>query len=923
MNYSEDTTQYWEPPALSNRKVSNKGKCSNNWQLISIKKLYRRKKRSRISRRDAGVQSKKEKRMNVKTKTECCPNTMCSKLVNTKQTKFDKKSLISLYRQRKTCKTNKRRLCKCRFEDNPHINENNSADKNKQFEMIPKNNNTCEKGLCPKGIKLKDKNFACSCEMKTKTAPPVKCTNKSGHKDNKLVRKNSVVKIKEKVSDILRKCSKRIKIRYGRNEAGNFNKTDEQSVCKNQNKHDICNECKHKDNTYSSKNKSSGSLTLSQKLRNKLKAIHKQSTKHHIQKCVVVQNEVEQTGDPLFEIKVNPMDMCVLNSSEIKDKVISLGHEKKREKCVCPSHAVKRQYILEREACLSGACQKALKHKQTNFTCKCLKNKVWTCTDSTCDKAEPLKKHDNCLCVDDSSKEHDKPLFEMQFDSNNMCIINTNEMRLKMEDIKRRNNKLCRSGICKDKSEEPSTRVVCNCKKSMKYDECAEDTCRLPQKCCKCGKHRNKKTMRNNLDTASLRNITSKVSGFCARMLKSDNWINRQKKRRKRHCRRCNNSIARTQSENVHKRDGLKIMIKKQNNECYDNCCPCDNGMRAEKPKRNMGDMTKSPQITPTKPAAKKKVRQRNRIIVPVSPSKLNKIQAICQCHHICECALEEHKRKMKEKQKSKGYNRGRSKRKKKASASSDKKWTKEIEKRKQFAKDRNKAMKEENKRRKNRMKEEMEVLKLLESKDGARDTNCCVEIFGTIFSIGFHTIKIFFGGLFKIITDPKGSYWYTRERMQDPQGTLISIKRYVRRGWRIRKLKITKCMNNSETVSILSDTFKESPVYQAFADRGKTKKEQDTFAMESKKRKKRVRHRQDAAIYGCRHALLTTLRKTPCLWVYHVCPEFYPQCLSCLAFTRNFWHLCLFVLAFACWTPCIVFCEAMRGLCCCLLCTG
>lgn len=1033
----EDTTQYGETPIKIRKNVINKGK-TNEYGVRLSKKINRRKRRSQVSRKDTGVQSKKDKKVSKKSQKEAATMQMPSKLVNTKQSTFDKKSLISLYRKRKIGKSNQCGLENCPFEineKNKHGKKRKSVREKIKIEMKPKYeqeqnkqpgeelafagkliDKPCVKGLCAKAKKLNDKDFVCSCENKKKPetpVPAVRCTNKTCKKEYNLALKSSVTKLKDKMSEVFRKYSKKIKVKNGRNVQIDPNKICEEGVCKdayNQENQDICCKCKLKvkkctDTTCS--NNTSESRTVCQRLQYCFKSL-KHSPKKHTLENVVVQNEKEQTGDPLFEIKVNAMDMCVLNSSEIEDKVKSLGQVRKRDKCICPSHEARKQYILEREACLDGVCRKALKDKKTDFTCNCLKNKVWTCDDSTCNKAVTFQ-NDGVNSVKNKI-DTDKPLFEVQVDSRNKCIINSNEMRYKLDDVKRKSEKLCRYGICKEKSKDRNTRIVCNCKKPMASDECAEETCRAGnntcnyiQKCCRCGKPRSKKMIRGNLDTNSLKNITSQFSGFCARMFsRSDNWTNHQNKKRQRQCRRCNNGMLRPQSvKGTRRRAGLKIMIKQQtqmdNNEAVTNCCTCDNDFNG-KVKENVGDTVdnnknakaqkvvkskrikepveqnqgtdkkkkaqmvvkskrtkepvkqnqntekkkKSPDIANSHPQSKsfvkRKVHQRSGVVVPIPSSKLaktsskivkKKIEAICKCHHICKCSEEEHKRKMKERNRKKmgrarSYKKKKQK-KKKVSVSEDKRHMQEsLEKRKQFSKERKKVLKEEDKRRKKRKKEEMEVMRFLESKEGAsRHTNCFVELFAQILSVGLAVVKLVLFTVFKIISNPKGSYWYARERMIDPQATLILIKRAIRHGWRIRKLKVTKCMKNSETVSILSDTFKDSTLYQTFVDKGKTKKEQQAFEIETKRRKRRVRKRNEAALYSCRHVLLNTLRKTPCLWVYHICPEFYPQCLSCVGFLRNFWHMIVFMCALACWTPCILCCELTRALCCCFLCTG
>lgn len=67
----------------------------------------------------------------------------------------------------------------------------------------------------------------------------------------------------------------------------------------------------------------------------------------------------------------------------------------------------------------------------------------------------------------------------------------------------------------------------------------------------------------------------------------------------------------------------------------------------------------------------------------------------------------------------------------------------------------------------------------------------------------------------------------------------------------------------------------------------------------------------------------LTSLRQKPCLWLYHLCPWFYPHCLGFLAFWRQFTDVILFLLAVAVWSPCILLTEFCRSVMCCVMCAG
>lgn len=63
----------------------------------------------------------------------------------------------------------------------------------------------------------------------------------------------------------------------------------------------------------------------------------------------------------------------------------------------------------------------------------------------------------------------------------------------------------------------------------------------------------------------------------------------------------------------------------------------------------------------------------------------------------------------------------------------------------------------------------------------------------------------------------------------------------------------------------------------------------------------------------GCNELYVQTLKKKPCLWVFDLCPNFYPKCISLLKLWRQFIHVLIFVLAFIVWTPCLLCLQVLN----------
>ncbi|XP_075970856.1 uncharacterized protein LOC142973148 [Anticarsia gemmatalis] len=66
--------------------------------------------------------------------------------------------------------------------------------------------------------------------------------------------------------------------------------------------------------------------------------------------------------------------------------------------------------------------------------------------------------------------------------------------------------------------------------------------------------------------------------------------------------------------------------------------------------------------------------------------------------------------------------------------------------------------------------------------------------------------------------------------------------------------------------------------------------------------------------------AYVASLRTKPYMWVYNLCPWFYPHCISFRGMTKQCMNLFLFLLAMGLWTPCILCTELLRYCLCCLL---
>lgn len=88
-------------------------------------------------------------------------------------------------------------------------------------------------------------------------------------------------------------------------------------------------------------------------------------------------------------------------------------------------------------------------------------------------------------------------------------------------------------------------------------------------------------------------------------------------------------------------------------------------------------------------------------------------------------------------------------------------------------------------------------------------------------------------------------------------------------------------------------------------------------------KKKPKTRKRPRTPLdFNC-STYMGSLRQKPCLFIYYLCPWFYPHCIGCIGLWRQFTDILLFLLAILVWSPCILGMEVLRGLMCCLVCTA
>ncbi|OWR47511.1 hypothetical protein KGM_210033 [Danaus plexippus plexippus] len=576
-----------------------------------------------------------------------------------------------------------------------------------------------------------------------------------------------------------------------------------------------------------------------------------------------VSNAKDQTGEPFFEMKVDSSDMQVMNSQEINDKLRKLGRSEKKLSCMCPSRLNRLQSHGE-ETCRKGICEKALKKKDTSFNCKCVEHKeILECKDSTCNlkiKGKNKINHKREVPVTTAATAN-KPLFQVMLDSKHMNIINSKEI---LDIIRKPSaNEVCSAGICKT-AKDDNVDVNCRCigkKLRASVFECDKSSCKDKKKKCA-------------------------LSYYCSRVFsKSETWSKRARRRQRRLVKRSRN-YSNIIEDKKHIRSDQKTVT-------FD--IPHGLGKRHWKQTHDT----------------------ENEIKVPYLGEEQSNI---CKCY--CECYGKKKKKKIRKRRRRK---KGFFKRQKRDDRTCSEKMTDCVEKQQELCEKKLKKKKKlYDKQERKALKENkrIEAEQKAVSKKNAFRWNYITNMISGVLNITIGTAITVIKIPFWLLGDPVGSYVYVREKSKDPASSIERIFYWFVRTWNNKTTCIARKLQESSTMNVLADQIEDSDIYNAIFSRGRSAEEKALYERRSRIRKRRMLKRQEEALYSCRHMLLTTMRKTPCLWFYHVCPDLYPQCLSFVSFMNNFIHIVIYLLAILMWTPCIITFEMCRAFLCCFFCT-
>ncbi|CAF4901406.1 unnamed protein product [Pieris macdunnoughi] len=629
----------------------------------------------------------------------------------------------------------------------------------------------------------------------------------------------------------------------------------------------------------------------------------------------ISQQSIVVNKKPMFAIRVDSSSLQVLNPNEIKTKVKTFGTVGKNDKCVCPSRLEKAKRYGIGETCEGGVCEAARHGKYDKFNCHCAKTALIECCDTTCDvktSEGKLKKTTN-IARKIVPKVLDKPVFEMVLDNNHMNVLNTGEIH----DVLRKASysDMCPTGICKATANKDRI-LNCKClskKISPVLHECNKKTCQP--------KDESKKKSKFYICTKICRSLEN----WCKNNQGDINNEEIADKRIYKYSLKKNKPAAKAQLATKVKPAVTKLKTAEVNQTAMTKpkrsrlCFICSRIYSSLGNWIYVSDDNKGQERT--EPQSKRWLGAPRRNVRNEPPSK-----------HIKSPKVSEPKRKPKNTEKviknrnlqirRKGIQLIKSVRKLKLgkgnrsfAEETNKAMSKKMKQKEQhISKDSRKRekmlLKQEKQKKKEIMKRKQEINRLHNKEE--HHLNCLAAFVIGVVNLNLQTLRGLITAVLTIITDPIHCYIYTKHRLKDPVGSCKMFNHWLINTWRARDTKISSMVQDSHLIDVLSDHIEDSAMFQMFTSKGQTPEERQMYERKKRRRQKRIRKRHQQAVYSCRHTLLMTLRKHPCLWIYHICPFFYPQCLGLLSFVKNFFHLLLYLAALLCWTPCIMCMEVV-----------
>lgn len=834
------------------------------------------KLQKKMQREEKHQKTKRPKKKKIEKKTE--------KSLKEQEENECKKEVKKVKRQEKVCiepetviNTCKKEMTKAKQPKNvcsssSYDTKKKKKKKKKKKRITPKSSRYCCSGVCADAAKNKKVTFICKCSKKKQTKRSLftpQCTNKTCV--GVIPSPNSVGDgTWNKLSCLCKKVSMKLLRDHKVCEGGQCERARdadrENFLCK----------CLPVVTCVKSTCEKSNFKELAQAVHEKYEGMCKCGLKY---KKIELQDAIDQTGEPAFEVRVRRGGLEIANLEEVQKNVKNLG--KSRIPCTCPTFNRHLQHSIK-NVCPTGACKTALTSKSISIDSKCESRKSKFCTEKTCLlKSNPVATPGRII----------NPQFSLNVDIDKNTILNSNEIQQRITNYQDK-HKFCKFGRCRDALNVNEVDFICKCRSSS---EICTDKTRVEDSSAKKHQKKNGKgKIECSPESCPMQGVSVTVGrkdkGYCD--CSAENC----------HCPRWSrlSCIARfccKQGNSLNK----KLDSAGDGAYCCDKCQESNNEQSEELLER------------------KEEAKTKTEVIVEEEAEKLTKGKATNEKQSTANT-------KATVKEEAKASTKAKATVKEDDIKLTKAKGTVKVEAIKQtIAKSRpkpNERVKEteEHLAKQKKLKElqmwENEEKLRIEEETAEGNVNLISSCISGLTSWICAILRKLISVLYRIVRHPILSFAYATNKLKNPKLTLRKTKRWGTLLYRSKMMRIKHNIDRSETGRAFTHELLTNKFVRLFLP--KTKKMHDDLAIITES--KRVK--REATVRSCKHAFLLTLNKTPCLWLFYPCLQFYGPFLSCVAGFRRLMDALMAVGAIIVWTPCFVLVETCRFIFCCTICT-
>lgn len=586
-----------------------------------------------------------------------------------------------------------------------------------------------------------------------------------------------------------------------------------------------------------------------------------------ILKCkkIELQDQIDQTGEPAFEVQVR-RGVHEIANLEVRENVKNLG--KSRIPCTCPTFNKHLQHSIK-NVCPTGACGKALDIKSISINCKCESRKSKFCTEKTCDlkDVKPLAQRGRII-------ERSMKRFSLNVNTDKNSILNSSEIQERLTNYQNE-HKYCKIGRWHDSFNIGETDFTYECRSTS--DICTDKTCNR----CICAKEVDSK------HSPTGRKIEC-IARFCCKQGKSLNKTFNKPGNGAYCWDLCEESNI--QKEQMKCEEEPKEEDTKQKLGRKANTKP-----KAKAEAKAKATLNKEMQ-TLSKPKAMKKQQSRSKTNASIKEEaeKLTKGKAITE--HLSRTKVIV-KDEVEKSTKVKAAMKEEAKRSSKA---------------KEVVKEDGEDLHKQKKLKELQMWENEEKLRIEEDLvegNVSLTSSCLSGLASWIITIIAKLAHI----IYTCVRHPQVAIAFVKEKLMNPKLTYGMTKRWGLHLYRSKIIRIKNNIDRSETARMLIDKILTNKFVRLFSPNDRKTHNNLVFRIVRKIQRKEV-------MYSCKRIFSLTMKKSPSMWFFHLCPDFYAPLLNFLIGCRKVTEALMAIGAIIVRTPCFIVLETFRFLFCCTM---